>query len=125
MFLGEASSLELLYEMKEHTMDLYNAIQQADFNRYGLLVNKTWEQNKALDSGTNPKAVESIINLVKDYCLGYKLPGAGGGGFLYMVAKDIEAAGKIRQILTSNRPNDRARFVEMTLSTHGQQISRS
>ncbi len=125
MFLDEASSLELLYEMKEHTMDLYNAIQQADFNRYGLLVNKTWEQNKALDSGTNPKVVESIINLVKDYCLGYKLPGAGGGGFLYMVAKDIEAAGKIRQILTSNRPNDRARFVEMTLSTHGQQISRS
>lgn len=29
---------------------------------YGKLVGKTWEQNKALDSGTNPVAVEAIIS---------------------------------------------------------------
>lgn len=41
-------------------------------------------QNQALDCGTNPPAVEEIINKIKDYTLGYKLPGAGGGGlFVY------------------------------------------
>ena len=63
--------------------------------------------------------------LIKDYTLGYKLPGAGGGGYLYMVAKDPQAAVRIRKILTENAPNPRARFVEMTLSDKGFQVSRS
>lgn len=54
-------------------------------------------QNKALDSGTNPPEVEAIIRQIKDYTLGYKLPGAGGGGYLYMVAKDPQAALRIRE----------------------------
>jgi len=51
--------------------------------------------------------------------------GAGGGGYLYMVAKDPQAAGQIRRILTEQAPNPRARFVEMTLSDKGLQVSRS
>ena len=82
-------------------------------------------QNKALDSGTNPPSVEAIIDRIKDYTLGYKLPGAGGGGYLYMVAKDVEAAARIKEILTNNPPNARARFVRMDLSNKGLQISRS
>jgi galactokinase/mevalonate kinase-like predicted kinase len=77
------------------------------------------------DSGTNPPEVERIIDLIKDYTLGYKLPGAGGGGYLYMVAKDPEAAVRIRKVLEENRPNDKARFVEMQLSHKGFQVSRS
>ena len=42
-----------------------------------------------------------------------------------MIAKDPEAAVRIKQILTENRMNENARFVEMTLSTTGLQISRS
>ena len=53
------------------------------------------------------------------------MPGAGGGGYLYMVAKDPQAAGCIRRILTEQAPNPRARFVEMTLSDKGLQVSRS
>ena len=89
------------------------------------LVGETWKQNKLLDAGTNPEAVQHIINQVEDLCLGYKLPGAGGGGFLYMAAKDEEAAARIRQILEANRPNDKARFVEMALSQTGLETSKS
>ena len=66
-----------------------------------------------------------LTQLVDDLCLGYKLPGAGGGGYLYMIAKDPEAAVRIRQILNDNKLNKNARFVDMTLSTTGLQISRS
>ena len=91
----------------------------------GSVVGESWIQNQALDSGTNPPAVAAIIEQIKDYTLGYKLPGAGGGGYLYMVAKDPQAAGCIRRILTEQAPNPRARFVEMTLSDKGLQVSRS
>ena len=125
MFLNHGDELRLLREMKEHTMDMYETIQQNDFQRMGALVRKTWQQNQLLDSGTNPPAVAELTRLIDDLCLGYKLPGAGGGGYLYMIAKDPEAAVRIKQILGENGLNKNARFVEMTLSTTGMQISRS
>ena len=53
--------------MKAHALDMYEAIQCGDFVTYGKLVGKTWEQNKALDSGTNPVAVEAIISKIQAY----------------------------------------------------------
>ncbi|MFT0228804.1 bifunctional fucokinase/fucose-1-phosphate guanylyltransferase [Bacteroides thetaiotaomicron] len=125
MFLNSGKHLSLLAEMKAHAMDMSEAILRGNFETFGNLVGKSWIQNQALDSGTNPPAVAAIIEQIKDYTLGYKLPGAGGGGYLYMVAKDPQAAGCIRRILTEQAPNPRARFVEMTLSDKGLQVSRS
>lgn len=125
MFLNSSAHLAILENMKAHALDMAETIQRNDFETYGALIGKTWMQNKALDCGTNPPAVEEIINKIKDYTLGYKLPGAGGGGYLYMVAKDPQAALRIREILTQDVPNPRARFVEMALSGTGFQVSRS
>ena len=125
MFLNHGDELRLLREMKEHTMEMYETIQQNDFRRMGLLMRKTWQQNQLLDSGTNPSAVAALTEKIDDLCLGYKLPGAGGGGYLYMVAKDPEAAARIKQVLGEQQQNRNARFVEMSLSTTGLQISRS
>ena len=125
MFLNHGGELRMLRQMKQHTLDMYEAIQQNDFERMGLLVRKTWAQNQALDAGTNPADVAKLTSLIDDLCLGYKLPGAGGGGYLYMIAKDPEAAARIKQILSENSIRKNARFVEMSLSTTGLQISRS
>ena len=125
MFLNHGGELNMLREMKEHTMEMYEAIQCNDFQRMGRLVRRTWQQNQWLDNGTNPPAVSALTDLVDDLCLGYKLPGAGGGGYLYMIAKDPEAAARIKHILDEHRQNKNARFVEMSLSTTGLQISRS
>ena len=125
MFLNNRDELSLLRQMKDHAMNMYEALQRQDFEQMGRLVRLTWEQNQLLDSGTNPEAVHRQTELIDDLCLGYKLPGAGGGGYLYMVAKDPEAAARIKKILNENRPNANARFVDMSLSDTGLQISRS
>lgn len=125
MFLNSNEQLMLLRQMKAHTLDMYDAIQRQDFQRTGQLIRTTWQQNQMLDSGTNPDAVRHITDMVDDLCLGYKLPGAGGGGYLYMVAKDPEAAARIKQIINANVTSPNARFVDMTLSRKGLQISRS
>ena len=125
MFLNDRDQLQLLRQMKEHTMQMYEAIQRQDFRQMGLLVRRTWQQNQLLDSGTNPAEVQRLTGLIDNLCLGYKLPGAGGGGYLYMVAKDPEAAARIKTTLNANRHNANARFVDMSLSKQGLQISRS
>lgn len=125
MFLNSSTHLAILEEMKGHALDMAEAIQRNNFETYGTLVGKSWMQNKALDQGTNPPEVVAIIGRIKEYTLGYKLPGAGGGGYLYMVAKDTQAALRIRELLIQQPPNPRARFVEMSLSGTGFQVSRS
>lgn len=125
MFLNQHDELALLREMKGHTQAMFEAIQREDFAEMGLLLRKNWQQNQLLDSGTNPEAIRKLTQSIDDLCLGYKLPGAGGGGFLYMVAKDAEAAVRIRQTLGQHPLNANARFVDMTLSDKGLQVSRS
>lgn len=125
MFQNETERLELLGRMKAHALDMYDAVQRSSFEEMGQLVRRSWMQNCRLDQGTNPVAVQAITSKIDDLCLGYKLPGAGGGGFLYMVAKDEEAAARIRKILQQEAVNDRARFVDMSLSLKGLEVSRS
>lgn len=125
MFLNDKDEIQLLREMKAHTLNLYETIQKGDFQGMGRAIRKTWDQNQAIDAGTNPAGVKALTDMIDDLCLGYKLPGAGGGGYLYMVAKDPEAAARIKQILSANPQNPNARFVDMSLSEKGLQVSRS
>lgn len=125
MFLNNTRHLELLDNMKLHALGVFEALQRNNLEEFGHMVRTTWEQNKALDAGTNPPVIEALCQKVDDLCHGYKLPGAGGGGFMYMVAKDAEAAKRIRQKLTEERLTENARFVEMSVSETGLQISRS
>ena len=125
MFLNQHEELLMLREMKMLALEMADAIQCQDYKRTGRLLRQNWLQNQALDSGTNPAEVRRMTDLVDDLCLGYKLPGAGGGGFLYMMAKDVEAAARIKQIILANQKNPNARFVRMSLSENGLQVSRS
>ncbi|MCD6120920.1 MAG: hypothetical protein J7K04_03710 [Spirochaetales bacterium] len=47
------------------------------------------------------------------------------GGYLFIVAKGPDAAAAIKRVLNESPPNPRARFVDMSISRHGLQISRS
>lgn len=125
MFLNEGEQLRLLRSMKAHTMEMYDAIMRCNFTRLGELVRTTWNQKIAIDRGTNPPEVEAITRRIDDLCLGYKLPGAGGGGYLYMIAKDPEAAARIRQLLHSDHIRPNARLVDLSLSRSGLTVTRS
>ena len=122
-----SSTLALQNKVNDQRLIMHRKVKPnpAIFTQNALVEFQFGEQNKALDKGTNPPEVERIINRIKDYTLGYKLPGAGGGGYLYMVAKDPTAALRIRKTLEENRPNDKARLAEMKLSRNGFQDSRS
>ncbi|KAH9584201.1 GHMP kinase [Trypanosoma melophagium] len=109
----------------QQALDLHDAITRGDFERYGKLIGAAWDQNKCLDAGTCLPSIAGIISRIEKYVWGLELAGTGGGGYLYMVAKDVEAARRIRAELTLRPPNETVRFVEMTSSHKGIQVSRS
>jgi len=125
IFLNSPAHLNLIEEIGANARIAGAAIQQCDYDRLCAAIQNSWRLNQRLDSGTNPPAVAAILDSVKDYLAATKLLGAGGGGYLLMFAKDAEAAGRIREKLTSSPPNPRARFVNLSLSDTGLQVTRS
>lgn len=126
VFLNDGAKLQLLHEIGgPQTAAMYDAITAGNYKSFARLVHRTWSQKKRLDDGVCNPQVQAIVDVVEPYVWGLTLPGAGGGGYMYMCAKDDASALAIRELLTANPPNANARFVEMTLSTTGMQISRS
>ena len=125
MFLNSGEHLPLIHRLYDHAHHTYEVIQRGNYEELARMVGRTWTLNQALDSGTNPPAVQAILAPLQDYLLGGKLLGAGGGGFLLLMAKDLEAAHRIRQQLTQAPPNKLARFVDFGLSEQGLMVTKS
>ncbi len=125
MFLNSSSHLDIFSEMKVHARETFDTILSNDYEGLAEKVAISWAMNQSLDEGTNPMVIRKIIERVDDYLLGYKLLGAGGGGYLMMFAKSADAAIRVKQNLESDPPNTRARFVDFAISKTGFQVSRS
>ncbi|WP_372846259.1 bifunctional fucokinase/fucose-1-phosphate guanylyltransferase [Pontiella sp.] len=125
IFLNSGSRLETLHDIARAAEFCHDAIQRDDFEAFVETVNRSWQLNRRLDSGTNPAAVQEILDFVADDLAAAKLLGAGGGGYLFMIANDADAAIRIREQLETNPPNAGARFVEFALSETGLQVTRS
>jgi len=125
MFLNSGSHLSVLSDIKQHAVHTYEAIQNHNWEELTRAIDYSWELNQRLDKGTNTPVISAILKTIGDYMVSCKLLGAGGGGYLMILAKDVHAAGLIRSALQKHSPNPGARFVEWELSQNGFQLSRS
>jgi len=125
MFLNSSAHLSVIKEIKQHALTTYDAVQQGNREQLTAAINRSWILNQRLDPGTNPPETRALLKPVEDYVAGLKLLGAGGGGYVLFFAKDMEAAGRIRHQLTTSPPNNRARFVDWSISKTGFQVTRS
>jgi len=125
LFLNSASHLSIIEDIGQNALFAADAIQRNDWADLCLAVRRSWDLNQRLDAGTNPPAVNAIVESISDYLAATKLLGAGGGGYMLILAKDLEAAQRIRTTLAKSPPNRRARFVDLGLSPAGFQVTRS
>jgi galactokinase/mevalonate kinase-like predicted kinase len=125
MFLNRQETLRRLDAISQHALVTAEAIQADDFEAMAACVARSWELNQALDGGTNPPEVQRMLAPIGDWVAGLKLLGAGGGGYLLILAKDGDAAGRVRRHLEAHPPNPGARFVDPGLSRDGLRITRS
>lgn len=125
MFLNSGRKIGLLEEIGDHATETFDVIQRGDLVQLGRQIEKSWQLNNRLDAGTNTPEIERLLGKIAPYLIGKKLAGAGGGGFMLMLAKDSDATKKIREIVNAEPLNANARFVDFQLSETGLQISRS
>ena len=79
-------------------------------------MNAYWINKKALDPGSTNPMVESIIARVAPLIDAVTLCGAGGGGFMLIIACDRAARRKIRQILETGSPIAAGKFYDFQIA---------
>lgn len=125
VLLNAPAHLDVLSDVGANALACADAIQRADWSALCASVRRSWEMNQLLDPATQPPEIRDLLDRVDDYLDAAKLLGAGGGGYLLMLAKDPDAALRIRRALESDPPNPRARFSSVTLSATGLEVTRS
>ncbi|MCL4178172.1 MAG: bifunctional fucokinase/L-fucose-1-P-guanylyltransferase [Verrucomicrobia bacterium] len=125
VLLNSPEHLSTLEEIGANAELAFDAVQKADYDGLGEAIRRSWRSNQTLDAGTNPPAIQHLLAPIEDYTLACKLLGAGGGGYLLLLAKDEEAGRRIRKHLADHPPNAGARFVDFKVSATGLQLSRS
>ena len=116
-------TLKVLDDMAELAVSMKGDLDHRRFEAFGKKIDQSWQLNKALDRGQTTAEIEAILLRIKEYMFGAKLLGAGGGGFLFIAAKDPGAAALIRRDLIQNPPNDRARFFDFEMNTDGMRVT--
>ena len=92
----EAATLQVLHGIKTLAMEMAFAMRDGEWDYLGSLLDRHWELNQVLDPHTTNAPINNILRRVRPYILGAKLAGAGGGGYLILLAKDRAHAEALR-----------------------------
>ena len=82
-----------------------------------------WELKKRIDPGSTNTSIEALLASVSRETLAALLPGAGGGGFIFMIAKNAAAAERIRARFEAHPPNEHARFFDFDVDRQGLKVT--
>ena len=115
----DRAAMRTLRQLHGIPVRVADAMARKDLPAFGRLIDEVWRLNNQLDPGATNAEVETLLTRIKPFACGAKLLGAGGGGFLLIVCKSPEHAARLRTILEAEPPNQRARFFDFDISSHG------
>jgi len=91
----------IIRALKKDARRSFLALKREDYVTFAAMMNSYWMQKKALDSGSTNPQVESIIARIAPWTAAVTLAGAGGGGFLFAIARSKSARSKMVKVLVS------------------------
>lgn len=95
----ETACLQVLHSIKTLALEMAYAMQEGDWQHLGELLDRHWKLNQVLDPNTTNAPINALLDSVRPYVYGAKLAGAGGGGFLILIARSPESADDLCRFL--------------------------
>jgi len=84
---GNNKTIQALHHAKELALELRDALKQNNLTQFGEIISKGWDEKKKFTNLVSNNYLDSIIEMAKkNGAEGIKIPGAGGGGYLYIYA---------------------------------------
>jgi fucokinase len=95
----ETATVQVLHSIKTLAVEMSYAAAEGDWKHLGELLDRHWKLNQVLDPNTANAPINALLDRARPFIYGAKLAGAGGGGFLMLLARDPEAAAELRVAL--------------------------
>ena len=117
----ETATIQVLHSIKTLAVEMSYAMVEGDWKYLGELLNRHWQLNQLLDPNTANAPINALLDRARPFIHGAKLAGAGGGGFLMLLARGPEAAQALRAAL-SQETVERGGVVEYSIAEQGMRI---
>ena len=98
---AEGLAQAIVKRMKKDARTAFAALERGDMSAFADALNRYWLDKKALDPGSTNPHVESIIARLAPWTEAVTLAGAGGGGFLFALARSRAAKAQILKALSA------------------------
>jgi len=119
----DRKALDIFGDIHQFPSRMEKAISDKNLPRFGEQLGFAWELKKNIDPNSTTEDIELILDRIQPFIYGAILLGAGAGGFILMVCRSTRDVERIREELTKNPPNDRARFFDFSVSSEGLKLS--
>ena len=104
-------------------LEARDAISLRDLEALGRVVSESFRENQLVHASTTNAEIDALSAAAAPYCRGMKLLGAGGGGFALFLSPDRAKTEALRELLSRDFEDERARIVEFSLNKKGLQVT--
>ncbi len=111
--------VRVLYDIKVLARDMKEALEAGALDALGRMMAQHWDLNKQMDQQTSTPHVERLMEAMQGLTYGAKLAGAGGGGFMIIMAREGDAAQKLKEKLTPILAGRGGRFYDFKIDDQG------
>jgi len=115
--------LQTVRDLKASAIETKEALDAQNIDGFARGIARYWELKKQIDPGSTNMPIEKLLSSVSNDAQATLLPGAGGGGFIFIVAKSAAAAERIRKTFEANPPNAHARFFDFGVDPQGLKVT--
>ncbi len=115
--------LRTVRHLKASAVETKEALDAQDIDGFARGVARYWELKKRIDPGSTNAPIEKLLRSVEKETQAALLPGAGGGGFIFLIAKNATAAERIRRVFNAHPPNAHARFFAFDVDRQGLKVT--
>ena len=115
--------LQTVRDLKASALETKEALDAQDIDGFARGIARYWELKKQIDPGSTNAPIEKLLKSVAQETQAALLPGAGGGGFIFVLAKSAAAAERIRRTFEANPPNAHARFFDFGVDQQGLKVT--
>jgi fucokinase len=118
----ETATVQVLHSIKTLALEMSHAMGEGDWEQLGSLMDRHWKLNQILDPATTNAPINAVLERLRPYIYGAKLAGAGGGGFMILIGRSVEAAQELRRVLTEEAALSGGAVYGCTIAAEGLRI---
>ncbi|MBC01845.1 MAG: hypothetical protein CMJ34_00890 [Phycisphaerae bacterium] len=119
----DPEALRIVRRLKDGAEAMADAVRTGDQDAFAERLSEYWALKQSFDPSASNARLEALVAPHRRDLAAWELPGAGGGGFVMMLARDPAAADRIRRRIERRPPNALARPFPLEIDPDGLRVT--